>query len=49
MDAPDPGATAVRPPDGPGDADRVELLFEDYRDLTGKYDKLVWKTSPNSP
>ena len=26
MDAPDPGATAVRPPDGPGDADRVELL-----------------------
>jgi cyclopropane-fatty-acyl-phospholipid synthase len=24
-----------------GVADRVELLFEDYRDLTGKYDKLV--------
>jgi len=24
-----------------GVADRVELLFEDYRDLTGRYDKLV--------
>jgi len=24
-----------------GVSDRVELLFEDYRDLTGKYDKLV--------
>jgi cyclopropane-fatty-acyl-phospholipid synthase len=24
-----------------GVADRVELLFEDYRDLTGKFDKLV--------
>jgi len=24
-----------------GIADRVELLFEDYRDLTGRYDKLV--------
>jgi len=24
-----------------GVADRVQLLFEDYRDLTGKYDKLV--------